>query len=371
MSMIEAMVIVKSGELALGKNGENIFTVLGSCISVCIFDVEKKIGGINHYLLPEPSVDGWEYYDEPLQFGIYAIPALLKEFKLLGSQAKNLQAKIIGGSTHQPMSENGEVINENAARVGAANLEIARRLLRKYGISIVAEEVGGFGGRKVEFNTFTGELRFKKEVSIRSNLPQRSLPSDAPFDSIIAIGASTGGVAALTQILLGLSKEIPPILIVQHMPPVFTKNFAERLNAECSFQVKEAEDGERIQKGCAYIAPGGKQMALTGRYSDLRISITDDPPENRFKPSVDYLFRSLAKISGKRRVAILLTGMGSDGALELLSLKKQGVYTIVEDESTSVVFGMPKVAIELGAACEVKQLDQIASAVLSVLRKTA
>lgn len=109
-------------------------------------------------------------------------------------------------------------------------------------------------------------------------------------------------------------------------------------------------------------------MAIRGRSSDLRISITDDPPENRFKPSVDYLFRSLVKISGKQKIAVLLTGMGSDGARELLALKKQGAYTIVEDESTSVVFGMPKVAIELGAVCEVRHLNQIASAVLAALR---
>ncbi len=177
--------------------------------------------------------------------------------------------------------------------------------------------------------------------------------------AIIAIGASTGGTEALKVVLSSLPPEIPPILIVQHMPPVFTKSFAERLNELCPFHVKEAEDGEKIQPGCVYIAPGGFHMGVTGNAANLKIHISSEPPENRFRPSVDFLFRSVGKIKRIKKSAVLLTGMGNDGAQELLNLRQQGAFTIAQDESTSVVFGMPKVAIDLGAAQEVKRLDQI------------
>lgn len=177
--------------------------------------------------------------------------------------------------------------------------------------------------------------------------------------AVIAIGASTGGTEALKVVLGSLPAEIPPILVVQHMPPVFTKSFAERLNELCPFHVKEAEDGERVLPGCVYIAPGGFHMGVVGSSPNLKIQLSSGPPENRFRPSVDFLFRSIGKIKRIKKFAVILTGMGNDGAQELLNLRQQGAHTIAQDESTSVVFGMPKVAIDLGAAQEVKRLDQI------------
>ena len=510
--MNKKTIFIKSGELAVAIHGECLSTVLGSCVSVCIIDVEKKIAGMNHYLLPAPASSNQSLpaQSDLLQYGIYSIPALLKEFKKLGSLPVDLEAKIIGG----------------ALAVGTENIALARKILKQYGIRISAEEVGGSKGRKVELDSSSGSIRFiklgviskvenlnivektnkpskikvliiddsppmrkviRKMIEIDAeievvgeaadpfeaelmrkkfkpdvltldlNMPkqdgvsylrqymptsplpaiivtdynikdthqvmdalesgafdyiqkpalnqmnevgevllqkikdaalvdvhrllqpkqklvltQRQKPSlNTPFSSMIAIGSSTGGTEAIKVLLMGLPSEIPPIVIVQHMPPGFTKSFADRLNDLCSFHVKEAQEGDRIQSNCVYIAPGGKQMAVLGNRTDLRISINDDPPENRFKPSVDYLFRSFDGISGKDKIAVILTGMGRDGSAQLLELRNKGVHTIAQDESTSVVFGMPKAAIEIGAVSEIKRIDQIAEAIMSSLRKNA
>lgn len=522
-------IFLKSGELILGTKGEVLSTVLGSCLSICIFDKVKKMGGMTHYLLSQPF-DEVAVADKALyNYGIYALPALLKKLKELGSERQNLSAKIIGGAN------NFDLILGNNFNIGEANLKIAYQLLTSFGIPIKAEDVGGNYGRKVEFNTATGEIRFKKEILQRqeillpSELSLKSVQSALPFrikvlivddssairklirkmieidnqievvgeadnpliaeelrkkyhphvmtldlhmpikngvtylrefmatepmatiiftdcslkdtgpvmdaleagafdyvqkpaqsqiaetskiliskikeaakvdteklarslrkslarkphpikiktkfltalgkavDSVIAIGASTGGTEAIKHVLMGLPSEIPPVLIVQHMPPGFTKSFADRLNELCPFHVKEAEDGDVIENGFVYVAPGGKQMAIILKGTGLFIRITDDPEENHFKPSVDYLFRSLSKITTKHRICILLTGMGGDGAKEMLTLRNQGVYTIAQDEATCVVFGMPKVAIEIGAAYEIKALEQIAGSVLSAV----
>jgi two-component system chemotaxis response regulator CheB len=199
----------------------------------------------------------------------------------------------------------------------------------------------------------------------------REFDSRKIANSLIAIGASTGGTEALKVVLMGLPKDIPPIFIVQHMPPVFTKSFAARLNELCPFNVKEAQDGEQVQPGTVYIAPGGIHMTVVGNGKELKIRLIDEPPENRFKPSVDFLFRSVGKIPGMKKTATLLTGMGNDGARELLNLRKQGVYTIAQDEETCVVFGMPKVAIEMGAVMDVMPLEEIAGRLTAPVEKVA
>lgn len=191
-------------------------------------------------------------------------------------------------------------------------------------------------------------------------------------ETIIVIGASTGGTEAIQKILLKLPSIIPPILIVQYMLPGFSKGFAERLNRICSFQVKEAENNEIIKSGCVYIAPDGKQMALKKVFHQLRVNLSDDPPENLFKPSVDFLFRSLLELKEQHRIAVLLTGMGNDGARELLSLKRDGVLTIVQEKSTCAVYGMPRVAIDIGAAKEIKRIEEIPEVLIrNILRGAA
>ena len=179
------------------------------------------------------------------------------------------------------------------------------------------------------------------------------------LSGLITIGSSTGGTQALDVLLHDLPEQIPPILIAQHIPSVFSKALADRLNDLLPFEVKEAVDGEDLVCNKVYIAPGGHHMALVVEDRRLKVVVTDDPPVNRFRPSVDYLFDSISKIPWNNLVALILTGMGADGAKGLLKLKGQGARTIAQDEASSVVFGMPRKAIELGAAEEVCPLDQM------------
>ena len=212
---------------------------------------------------------------------------------------------------------------------------------------------------KVKAAFLSGKKLRKKDIV--SGKVDITLSSSLLSTWIVAIGASTGGTEAIRDILIRLPRDIPPIVIVQHIPPIFSKAFADRMNQLCSFEVKEACNGDEPRAGLALIAPGGKQMKLEQKGEKVRISITDDPPVNRFKPSVDYLFNSVSRIAGRKLVGILLTGMGNDGANGLLEIRKRGVLTIAQNEESSVVFGMPKAAIELNAASKVASLHNIPS----------
>jgi two-component system chemotaxis response regulator CheB len=176
---------------------------------------------------------------------------------------------------------------------------------------------------------------------------------------LIAIGSSTGGTEALRAVLTQLPTEIPPILIVQHIPPVFSAAFAQRMNALCPFEVKEAEDQDEVKPGRVLIAPGAMQMQLIEKQGRLLVQLDDGPPVNRHKPSVDYLFHSVAKIAGQQSIGVILTGMGADGARGLLAMRKAGARTIGQDEDSCVVYGMPKVAAGVGAVEEVLPLERI------------
>lgn len=187
---------------------------------------------------------------------------------------------------------------------------------------------------------------------------------------MIAIGVSTGGPNALAQLLPALPGNLGvPVLIVQHMPPIFTQSLAESLNGKCAIRVTEARDGEEAQPNHAYIAPGGRQMKLVpGPAGERILRITDDPPENNCRPAVDYLFRSLANHFPGRTATVILTGMGSDGTLGLRLMKRHGGLSIAQDEATSVVFGMPKEAIAAGVVDVVAPLGQIAGHLCQALR---
>ncbi len=181
-------------------------------------------------------------------------------------------------------------------------------------------------------------------------------------DSMVVIGSSTGGTNALKDILTKFPSEIPPVLIVQHIPPVFSKAFADRMNSLCPFLVKEAEDGEQIKDNTVYVAPGGRQMKPIQKGGLYYIEINDDAPVNRFKPSVDYMFSHVKEfIKRKHIVSVILTGMGKDGASEMLRLKEAGALTIAQNEESCVVFGMPREAIRIGAAHSVEHKDDIAA----------
>jgi two-component system chemotaxis response regulator CheB len=154
---------------------------------------------------------------------------------------------------------------------------------------------------------------------------------------------------------------MPPILIAQHMPAGFTETFARRLDTLCDIHVKQAEDGDVVQPGVAYIAPGGRHLMLMRRGAGYCTRVTDDAPVNRHRPSVDTLFRSIARTVGKQAIGVMLTGMGGDGADAMLELSHAGAYTIAQDEASCVVFGMPRQAIMAGGVREVAALSEIAS----------
>ncbi|MDN0076999.1 chemotaxis response regulator protein-glutamate methylesterase [Crenobacter sp. SG2303] len=179
-------------------------------------------------------------------------------------------------------------------------------------------------------------------------------------ERIVAIGTSTGGTQALEAVLTRLPAVCPGMVIVQHMPERFTAMFAERLNGLCQVEVREARHGDRVIPGRALIAPGGKHMLLTRNGAQYTVEVIDGPLVNRHRPSVDVLFRSCAKFAGRNALGVIMTGMGDDGARGLKEMKEAGARTIAEDESTCVVFGMPKEAIALGGVGEVVPLDRIA-----------
>ncbi|MCX7679726.1 MAG: chemotaxis response regulator protein-glutamate methylesterase [Spirochaetes bacterium] len=197
-------------------------------------------------------------------------------------------------------------------------------------------------------------------------LPKKNVLLHKGSELVIAIGASTGGTEAITEILTNLPEDVPGIAIVQHMPEKFTKAFAERLNGLAKIFIKEAEHGDKVVRGMALIAPGNRHMILRFDGEGYFVEIIDGPPVNRHRPSVDVLFRSVALNAGKKAVGILLTGMGCDGAQGLLEMKEAGAHTIAQDERSSVVFGMPREAIKLNAAKEVKNLQQIAAYICSL-----
>jgi two-component system chemotaxis response regulator CheB len=187
--------------------------------------------------------------------------------------------------------------------------------------------------------------------------------------AIIGIGSSTGGPKALSILLPQLPRDLPvPIVITQHMPPLFTASLAESLNRKGPLTVVEARNGDQLKKGTVYIAPGGHQMGiqLSSDGMTKEIILTDDPPENFCKPSVDYLFRAIAKIYKERAAGIILTGMGKDGAAGLYMMKKFGAGTIAQNEQTCTVFGMPKEAILTGAVDFVLPIDKIANEIASI-----
>lgn len=184
-------------------------------------------------------------------------------------------------------------------------------------------------------------------------------------EKIIAIGASTGGTEAIRQVLVPLPPTSPALLITQHMPPGFTRSFAERLDKLCQISVKEAEDGERVMPGHAYIAPGDIHMELARSGANYHIKLNDAPPMNRHRPSVDILFHSVARTAGSNAVGVILTGMGNDGAAGLLAMRNAGAKTLAQSEKTCVVFGMPREAIAAGAACDIVDLENVSQKMLS------
>jgi two-component system chemotaxis response regulator CheB len=180
----------------------------------------------------------------------------------------------------------------------------------------------------------------------------------------VVIGSSTGGTQALELVLTSLPGDAPGIAITQHMPEKFTAMYAQRLNGLCAMQVREAKDGDRLERGVALIAPGGLHMQLRKTAGQYYVHVVDGPPVNRHKPSVDVLFKSAAEVAGRDALGIIMTGMGDDGARGMKVMHDGGARTIAQNEETCVVFGMPKEAIKLQAVDDILPLEQIAKAIL-------
>jgi two-component system, chemotaxis family, protein-glutamate methylesterase/glutaminase len=229
-----------------------------------------------------------------------------------------------------------------------------------------------------------GALRDAAAVKLRlrtaSPVPRPRLTADsvlaaprprwhvAPSTRVVAIGASTGGTEALREVLQPLPVDCPGVVIVQHMPEVFTRAFAERLDRLCAIEVKEAEDGDRVLSGRALVAPGNRHLLLTRRGSEYAVDVKEGPPVSRHRPSVDVLFRSVAGAAGPNAVGVILTGMGHDGAAGLAEMREAGAATIAQDEASCVVFGMPKEAIARGGAQHVVPLSRISGEALRLAR---
>jgi two-component system chemotaxis response regulator CheB len=221
----------------------------------------------------------------------------------------------------------------------------------------------------IELQTKVKNAARTKVGSRRSAMPAQAVkPKRDNFvpaaDKIVLIGASTGGVEALKVVLMGLPANCPPILITQHMPPRFTAAVAERLNRECPVRVSEAKQDDPVEVGHVYIAPGSHHLELARKGPGYVCAIHDGAPVSGHRPSVDVLFRSGTKVAGPKIVSAILTGMGKDGAQGMLELHKAGAVTIGQDEHSSLIYGMPRAAFELGGVQTQVPLDHVAEAIL-------
>lgn len=211
-------------------------------------------------------------------------------------------------------------------------------------------------------------MRLLAPANRQKGQPMASTALLRTTNQVLAIGASTGGTVAIEELLVGLPATSPGIVIVQHMPEHFTNSFAQRLDGLCAMNVREAKSGDSVVTGVALVAPGGKHMLLKRDGARYCVDVRDGPPVNRHRPSVDVLFRSVATTAGRNSIGVILTGMGADGARGMLEMKQAGARTVAQDEDSCVVFGMPKVAIELGGVDDVLPLNKIAGRLCELLR---
>ncbi len=212
--------------------------------------------------------------------------------------------------------------------------------------------------------TLKGRLT-KKRKSSEAPSGKKRLAMSQTTNKIIAIGASTGGTEAIKEVLTRFPKNAPGTVIVQHMPEHFTASFAERLNDLCAIEVREARNNDSVVPGLALIAPGNYHMLLSRSGARYYVEVRNGPLVCRQRPSVEVLFKSVAKYAGSNAIGAILTGMGADGADGLLEMRQAGAYTVAQDEKSSVVFGMPKQAIDRGGACDIRPLGKIAETLIN------
>lgn len=265
------------------------------------------------------------------------------------------------------LTERGSEITLRALELGAVDFVTKPKLsiqsgMREYS-ELIADKIRAASKARVKPRQVTpAGANHAGEVALP--LIRNPLTSS---EKLIIVGASTGGTEAIKDFLVQMPSDCPGILITQHMPEGFTRSFAKRLDGICKISVKEAESGERILPGHAFIAPGHSHLLLARSGANYVTQLDQGPPVNRHRPSVDVLFNSAAACAGKNAVGVILTGMGKDGALGMLEMKKAGAYNFAQDEATCVVFGMPREAIAIGAAHEVGALNDLPGMVLAYL----
>ncbi|MEI8377307.1 MAG: chemotaxis response regulator protein-glutamate methylesterase [bacterium] len=270
---------------------------------------------------------------------------------------------------HYPMPV--VVVSSLAQRGG----DVALKAMELGAVEIIAKpgsaySVGDMSEQLVQKVKAAAKVKVFKKLDFKSHtvasVSQTASMSVKTTNKIIAIGASTGGTEALREVLTQMPATCPPIVIVQHMPQNFTKAFADRLNGICEINVKEAVDGEYLATGKALIAPGNRHMEIRRSGIQYYVTLSDGPMVFHQRPAVEVLFNSVAKYAGQNAVGAILTGMGKDGAIGLLNMRNVGAKTVAQDERTSTVFGMPKEAIDIGAAQKVKPLQDIAQTLLDL-----
>jgi two-component system chemotaxis response regulator CheB len=257
------------------------------------------------------------------------------------------------------MTEAGCATTLRALELGAVDFVTKPRRDVRDHMTAVARDV-------IEKIKVAASARVRRRLPGAPALPYRppAAPSPGGVASLIAVGASTGGTEALRQFLSALPADAPGVVVVQHMPPPFTRAFAERLDQLCTVRVKEAADGDRVLGGHALIAPGDRHMRVARDGAGYHVRLSSDPPVNRHRPAVDVLFHSCAEQAAASAVGVIMTGMGEDGARGLLAMRRAGAHTLAQDEESCVVFGMPKAAHDLGAVDEVLPLGRLAGAAL-------
>jgi len=269
------------------------------------------------------------------------------------------------------LTENGAEITLDALSVGAVDylpkpkIDLAATLA-DYRDELIAKVKAASKARVKRYEHV--EAAIVPRFGVEAVLPKAQRPPNfRTTDRIIAIGASTGGTEAIKDVLMALPADCPGIVVAQHIPKAFSTPFAQRMNRMCQMTVYEAEDGQQIRPGHVYIAPGDRHLVVVRDGARYVCRLDDGSPVNRHKPSVDVLFRSVAQQAGRNAIGVILTGMGKDGALGLKEMREVGSPTIAQDEATSVVWGMPGEAVQIGAAAEVLPLPQVAPRMLQLL----
>jgi two-component system chemotaxis response regulator CheB len=322
--------------------------VVGSAADA--FEARDKIKELNPDVLTldveMPKMNGLEFLDKLMR-------------------AKPMPVVMISSAT-----ERGSEVTFRALELGAVDFVTKPKLGEQtpddYGAQI-AEKIRAAKNARLKLPR---KINPEDTVTLPAPIVKRPVPRGVKTsERIIAVGASTGGTEAIREFLVGMPADCPGIVIVQHMPENFTKMFAERLDGLCQITVKEAEHNDPILPGHAYIAPGGKHLWVKRDEGQLLCKLSTEPPMNLHRPSVDFLFLSCAKFLGADAVGVIMTGMGKDGSQGMLKMKGAGSHNIAQDEASSVIFGMPREAIELDAVHEVAPLGKLREKALAAVKK--